>query len=73
VRAAVRLGEVVEFDDERGMGVLRDGDDGSLLPFHCTEIAGGSRTIEAGARVAFLVGAGLLGRTEARSVRRLDP
>jgi cold shock CspA family protein len=50
---AVHTGEVTEFDEARGLGTLRDAG-GELLAFHCTEIAGGSRTIAVGARVAYL-------------------
>ena len=42
-----RQGTVVEFDDPRGLGVVR-ADDGFDYPFHCTAIADGSRTITVG-------------------------
>ena len=57
-------GEVVAFDDPRGLGVVR-ADGGGDLPFHCTAIADGSRTIAVGARVRFRVVPGRLGRWEA--------
>jgi cold shock CspA family protein len=57
-------GEVVAFDDPRGLGVVR-ADGGGDLPFHCTAIADGTRTIAVGARVRFRVVPGRLGRWEA--------
>lgn len=38
---------VSEFDAHVGLGSVRL-DDGSLVPFHCAEIADGSRTIDVG-------------------------
>ena len=64
------IGEVAEFDDDRGLGVVEHGP-GRRLPFHCTAITDGSRHIEAGTVVAFVVTAGRLGRLEARSVHPL--
>jgi cold shock CspA family protein len=64
------IGEVAEFDDDRGLGVVEHGP-GRRLPFHCTAITDGSRHIEAGTLVAFVVTAGRLGRLEARSVHPL--
>jgi cold shock CspA family protein len=60
-------GVVAEFDEGRGLGTIR-ADDGAVLPFHCTAIADGTRTIPVGQRVAFDVVAGLVGRWEASSV-----
>jgi cold shock CspA family protein len=40
-------------------------------PFHCTEIADGTRSVEVGRRVAFDVVAGHLGRMEAVRVTKL--
>ena len=60
---------VVEaFDDPRGLGVVRS-DEGVELPFHCTAIADGTRTVEAGARVTYRVVPGRLGRWEAADLR----
>ncbi len=67
-----RLGTVTAFDEERGLGELRD-DDGLELGFHCAAIADGSRTIEVGARVAFVVAPGHRGRMEARHLVALIP
>jgi cold shock CspA family protein len=60
-------GVVADFDEARGLGTIR-GDDGADLPFHCTAIADGTRTIPVGQRVAFDVVAGLVGRWEAASI-----
>jgi CspA family cold shock protein len=45
-------GTVVAFDREVGLGEVL-GDDGVRLPFHCIEIADGSRDIAVGALVRF--------------------
>jgi hypothetical protein len=39
--------------------------DGVAYPFHCTQIADGTRTIDVGADVTFEVRPGLMGRWEA--------
>ncbi|HEX2042705.1 MAG TPA: cold shock domain-containing protein [Acidimicrobiales bacterium] len=57
-------GTVAAFDEHKGVGTVQ-ADDGRELPFHCTSIADGSRTIEVGARVSFAVVAGHRGRWEA--------
>lgn len=57
-------GVVAAFDEPRGLGTIR-ADDGAELPFHCTAIADGTRTIPVGRRVAFDLVAGRLGRWEA--------
>jgi cold shock CspA family protein len=59
-----RTGTVTSFDAERGLGEVTDAD-GEVLPFHCTAIADGSRTIDEGLAVRFLVRPGPLGRWEA--------
>jgi CspA family cold shock protein len=61
-------GEVAAFDEAVGLGTVR-GDDGRDYPFHCTQIADGSRSVPAGARVEFDVVPGQLGRWEAAAVR----
>ena len=66
------VGEVVEFDEPRGLGVLRP-EVGRRLDFHCTAIEDGSRRIEVGTIVTFRVRAGRLGRLEAASLRPLQP
>lgn len=47
-------GRVTAFDAHVGLGVVV-GDDGRELPFHCTQIAGGSRRIDVGASVTYHV------------------
>ncbi|HUR17453.1 MAG TPA: cold shock domain-containing protein [Acidimicrobiales bacterium] len=53
-------GRVAEFDDHKGYGWIEDSA-GRRLFFHCTAIADGSRTITAGASVAFEVVEGRMG------------
>ena len=45
-------GTVREFDEATGLGVISAADDGAF-PFHCIEIADGTRTIDAGQAVRF--------------------
>ena len=59
-------GTVVEFDAERGLGRIA-ADDGRSFPFHCTQIADGTRSIAVGAAVRFDVLA-KLGRYEATAI-----
>ena len=68
-RAASTEGRVVSFDAERGVGVVADGD-GRELFFHCTAIADGSRQIEVGRAVSFVVAPGHRGLLEARAVEK---
>jgi len=63
-------GRVETFDDAAGLGVVRS-DDGSCFPFHCTQIADGTRTIPEGTPVEFLVAPGHRGRWEARDLTPL--
>ena len=65
-------GSVATFDEERGLGTVVT-DDGRFLPFHCTAIADGSRSIAVGTRVAFGVVAGQLGRWEAAGLVSCPP
>jgi cold shock CspA family protein len=67
VTRTIRTGVVDQFDDARGLGTLLD-DDGRRYGFHCTAIADGTRRIEVGARVTFVLAAGHLGRVEARQI-----
>ena len=60
-------GTVVAFDEHVGLGTIRS-DDGRELPFHCTVLLDGSRSISVGAAVAFRIAAGLPGRWEAVDV-----
>ncbi|HEX2023175.1 MAG TPA: cold shock domain-containing protein [Acidimicrobiales bacterium] len=66
------VGTVAHFDEHKGLGTVR-ADDGRELPFHCTSIADGSRTVETGARVNFSVVAGHLGRWEAADLAEVGP
>ena len=61
-------GTVVAFDAEVGLGEVERAD-GVRFPFHCIEIADGTRTIEAGAAVTFQLLC-KLGRYEAAAVTR---
>jgi cold shock CspA family protein len=60
-------GVVVAFDKGVGLGEIETAGGRKYL-FHCTQITGGSRTIDAGTRVLFAVLAGRGGRWEAGSV-----
>jgi cold shock CspA family protein len=62
----VTRGSVIAFDDGRGLGEVAD-EAGTTYPFHCVEIADGTRTIAVGTTVRFDVTA-RLGRYEAARV-----
>jgi cold shock CspA family protein len=62
-------GVVVEFDEARGLGEV-EAADGRRLPFHCVQIADGTRRVPVGVPVWFTIRAGLGGRWEAGSVTR---
>jgi len=66
-------GTVIAFDDEKGWGSIAedaiDGGDGPEWFFHCTAIADGTRTIEVGTTVEFVLAPGHNGRYEARRVQ----
>jgi cold shock CspA family protein len=64
-------GTVSSFDAPRGVGVVVD-EEGTEYPFHCTAIADGTRTIEAGTRVHFEIAPGL-GRWEAAALVPASP
>jgi cold shock CspA family protein len=66
---AILTGTVSTFDEAAGLGSI-DGDDGVAYPFHCIEISDGTRTIEAGRRVAFS-SSPRFGRAEAGDVTKL--
>ena len=59
-------GLVTEFDEARGLGTVESG--GRAYPFHCTQIADGTRTIAVGAAVHFEVRPGGMGRWEATAI-----
>ncbi len=65
----VLTGKVVSFDEARGHGEV-EADDGRRLFFHCTALADGSRSVEVGSEVAFLVAPGHRGRWEATGLTR---
>ena len=60
-------GTIVRFDVESGLGEVT-GADGTGYPFHCIEIADGSRNIDVGTAVDFARLA-KLGRYEAADIR----
>jgi cold shock CspA family protein len=64
---ATRTGVVSEFDDPRGLGSVL-GDDGRRYEFHCTAVADGSRSIDVGTRVTFILAVAHRGRLEARDI-----
>lgn len=66
-KRAILTGVVASFDDAAGLGVVR-GDDGAELPFHCTAIADGTRTIAEQVRVWYSVVPGRAGRFEAAGI-----
>ncbi len=68
----IRTGVVDDFDDHRGLGHVH-GDDGRRYGFHCTALSDGSRHIDAGTRVTFLLSAGHQGRLEARDIVPTEP
>lgn len=64
------VGEVVAFDESRGLGTVR-GPDGREWPFHCTRIADGTRTVAIGAAVVFAIAPGPPGGWEATGLVKL--
>jgi cold shock CspA family protein len=61
-------GSVVEFDEARGLGTVAAGE--QRYPFHCTQLADGTRTVEVGVTVAFEVAPGHLGTWEATQITK---
>ena len=59
-------GVVTAFDEATGLGVVTS-DEGTVYPFHCTQIADGTRTIVVGTAVTFERVA-RLGRYEAGNI-----
>ncbi len=66
-RGTDRRATVTAFDERVGLGVIRDADEVEF-PFHCIEIADGSRSLPVGAEVSFDVLA-KFGRWEAANIR----
>ena len=64
-------GHITAFDARRGWGKVTDSS-GSEFEFHATAIADGSRLIDVGTEVAFLVSPRHRGRYEARALTALD-
>jgi cold shock CspA family protein len=64
------IGRVEDYDFERGLGEVADAEGRTWL-FHCTALVDGTRRIEPGRAVAFVVGAGGPGRWEAQQVTPL--
>jgi CspA family cold shock protein len=62
-------GTVRDFNEFRGLGTIV-ADDGISYPFHCTQIADGTRRIDAGAAVRFALHPGGLGRWEAAAIEK---
>jgi cold shock CspA family protein len=60
-------GVVASFDEPRGLGVITTSA-GDEVPFHCTAIVDGTRTISVGERVRFEMVPGPMGRWEAARV-----
>lgn len=67
-----RRGRVTAYDAERGLGSLEEvsepGEETGTFPFHCTAIADGSRHVDVGAPVVFVLVPGLGGLMEAGAV-----
>ena len=61
-------GQVVAFDERRGLGEIR-ATNGTHYLFHCTAIADGTRTIAGDARVEFALVPGPVGAFEAGAIR----
>jgi cold shock CspA family protein len=61
------LGRVTSFDVRRGWGTVADAE-GAAFDFHATALLDGSRRIDPGTEVAFVVVPGHRGRYEARSL-----
>ena len=64
-------GTVTEFDEARGLGIVTSAD-AHWWPFHCTAIAGGTRSIAVGTNVTFSLVASHLGRWEATELAPVE-
>ncbi|MEI6570689.1 MAG: hypothetical protein WCO36_04570 [Actinomycetes bacterium] len=71
-----RSGQVVEFDNARGLGAIKADSDSAESEehylFHSTRIADGTRSIEVGARVEFSIIPGPEGRWEANAITEVE-
>ncbi len=63
-----RHGQVEQYDERRGWGTVVEAG-GRRYPFHCTAISDGTRRIDAGTGVVFVVAAGHHGQLEAVSLQ----
>jgi cold shock CspA family protein len=68
-RGAPVTGTVASFDAERGVGTVTD-EAGTELFFHCSAITDGTRQIDVGQPVTYLVRPGHRGQLEARAVEK---
>jgi cold shock CspA family protein len=68
--APLRSGRVAEFDEAVGLGRVEEDVTGESFPFHCTQIADGSRSVAAGTPVVFVVVAARRGTWEAAAIRQ---
>ncbi len=68
--SGLHIGHVTSFDAHVGTGIVTS-EAGKDWMFHLTAIADGTRMIEAGQRVAFVVEAGGPGQWEAKAVTKL--
>ncbi|MEZ5342252.1 MAG: hypothetical protein R2706_12620 [Acidimicrobiales bacterium] len=66
----LQVGHVIAFDPAVGTGTV-ESDGGNVWLFHLTSIADGSRSIDDGQRVAFVVGPGGPGQWEAAQIIKL--
>ena len=66
------IGEVVTFEQHVGLGTV-EAEAGERYEFHCTQIAGGTRTIEVGTPVRFRIVSRYKGRLEAYEVTAVPP
>jgi cold shock CspA family protein len=62
-----RTGRVTGFDGHVGLGTVAD--ESGQWPFHCTQIADGTRTVAVGAPVDFELRPAHAGRIEAYDLR----
>ncbi len=69
-RRRPRLGTVSDFDEARGLGIVVEAG-ATGFAFHCTAIADGSRRIDVGTTVTFVVVPGHRGVWEARGLTPL--
>lgn len=63
------IGRVITFDEHVGLGIIESNDE--KIPFHCVNIADGTRTINLGAEVTFEKFMHPQGREEATNIVKL--